>query len=92
MDTIPQIPNSWFQALAGAFAALFFWVYRRLDRKVENMTDDYVTRQELDNLFALHNSRVEAMHTQNSENFREMRLQLESVNTKLFDLSGRISK
>jgi hypothetical protein len=85
-----NVPQPWFNGLFAALATLAFWIYRKLDRKVEKIGGDYVTRKELNEMLALHNARVEKMHEDNTRNFSELRTQLEGVNTKLFDLSGRI--
>lgn len=92
MDALPQIPQGWVNGLFGAFGGLVFYLFRKIDRKVEKISGDYVTRKELNDLLAAHNARVEAMHAENTRNFSEVRLQLDGVNTKLFDLSGRIPK
>lgn len=91
MDTV-SVPQSWINGLIGMLGSLMFWTYRKLDRKVEKINDNYMTRKEIEELLAKRDLRVEQMHADNMTNFREQRSELQGINTKLFDLSGRIQK
>jgi glutamate synthase domain-containing protein 3 len=66
-----------------------------LEERVIEMAAIYVTRNDLAALEQKLDERAKevqaakaAMHLEDSNNFREMRLQLESVNSKLFQLAG----
>jgi hypothetical protein len=87
-----SIPQPWYNGLFTALAGLVFYIYRKLDRKVDKISGDYVTRKELTDAIALHNASVQQMHLDNTRNFAVMQNQLQSMNDKLFDLSGRIPK
>lgn len=89
MDNL-QVPQNWVNVLFAAVISICAWVYRRTDRKVEKIAATYVTRAEINDLLSAHNTRVEAMHADNTRNFSELRAQLEGVNTKLFELNGKV--
>jgi len=91
MDT-SNVPQSWVNGVFAAFVALCWWVYRKLDRKVEKISADYVTREDLAAAMDRHNIIVQTMHVDNARNFDNLRTELQGVNSKLFDLSGRLQK
>lgn len=98
MDT-PVIPQSWVDGLFALLLAGFWWMFRKHDKKIDDISANYVTRAELaaavdaiNAAQAARDERLDKMHEANLRNFSELRLQLGDVNTKLFDLSGRIPK
>lgn len=91
MDAV-QVPQGWVNALFTALVGLCLWIFRKVDRRVDKIEAAYVSRAEINALLDKHNARVEQMHTDNTRNFSEIRVQLEGVNTKLFELNGKISK
>lgn len=105
MDT-PVIPQGWIDTVFAALLGGTLWLFKKHDKKIDEaalaiaaMSDKYVTREELTKAVdainaaqAARDERLDKMHDANLRNFSEMRSQLENVNTKLFDLSGRIPK
>jgi len=103
MDALPQIPQGWVNGLFAAFGALVFWVYRKLDGKVEKISGEYATRKELVESEArimaaiqkssdLYTSAMQLMHSDNSRGMDGLRTELQLVNSKLFDLASRLPK
>lgn len=97
-DPIP-VPQSWLIYIAGAFGSLlagnFLYFRSKVDRMDERV-NNCITRDELAAIEARIEARAVAaenrtvtMHSDNTNNFRELRLQLESVNTKLFELAKK---
>ena len=93
------VPQSWIVALAGGawvgICGVVGYVVRKFDR-VEKRVSICITRDELAAIEAriearavAAETRVVTMHSDNSNNFREVRLQLESVNSKLFELAAK---
>lgn len=89
----------WLLGLLGTMILGTFAYFRRktdgLEERVIEMAAIYVTRNDLAALEQKLDERAKevqaakaAMHLEDSNNFREMRLQLESVNSKLFQLAG----
>jgi hypothetical protein len=90
----PPIPQSWLAYICSALVGVFWWIVRGYAKDLKTVKESYVTRKELAEALRvaeartlLFEERQLAMHTQNTANFRELRLQLESANTKLFDLA-----
>lgn len=101
MDALPQIPQSWVNGLFAALAGGVFWLFRKHDKKIDAISDSYVTRKELAETVAVvmaaiqeatkaHNAIMTVMHQDNSRNFDRLSTELIGVNTKLFDLASRI--
>lgn len=96
-DTIPILPQSWSGYLLGALVGLCLWIVRGFKADLKEMQTSqgkFMTREEIVSLLAASDARARenearqlTMHAQNTDNFREVRLQLESVNTKLFELA-----
>lgn len=107
MDALPQIPQSWFQYVAGAFAAFVFWVLRGALSDVKAIKGNYMTREEFTVALAAQRAefaaalqaretatgaRMDLMHKDNSENFREVRIALGTVGSQLFELAKSAAK
>lgn len=97
-EPIP-IPESWFFSAAGVIGTLLLGIFEYFRRKVDRLEvkqQNFISRDELAAIeiriearaLATEN-RSGAMHVENSNNFRELRLQLESVNSKLFELASK---
>lgn len=85
--------------VAGIFGSLltgnFLYFRSKVDR-LDERVNTCITRDELAAIEARIEARAMAsetrtvtMHSDNTNNFREVRLQLESVNTKLFELAKK---
>lgn len=97
-DPVP-IPQGWLTWAVGIFASLltgnFVYFLRKVD-KIDERMKAFVTREELAAIEARIDMRAQSaetrgvtMHSDNTNNFREVRLQLESVNSKLFELASK---
>lgn len=91
---IPAVPQGWLAYICGGLLGVLWWVVRGYAKDLKKVKESYVTKDELAAAIAaadartlLFEERQLAMHTQNTDNFRELRLQLESANTKLFELA-----
>lgn len=91
-------PNlvSWLLALLGTMIMGTIAYVRRKFDKFDERIGGCVTRAEMAALEAKIDARAaeaghrtDTNHAQNSDNFREVRLQLESVNSKLFELASK---
>lgn len=86
---------------AAVCAAIAAYLYRKVDTlevRVNKAHENFVTRADLLALegriearAGLAENRGTAQHADNTDNFREIRLQLESVGSKLFDLANKRS-
>jgi hypothetical protein len=92
------VPQTWLiPGFLGLLTSIFVYFRRKIDRTDERLQlieRTAVTHAELAEIMklsearaALADQRIELRHKENSDNFREMRLQLESVNSKLFELA-----
>ena len=89
-----NIPREWSTYLFGALVALLLWIARGFKADIKKIEGSYVTRKELAEAIAAADARAlqydirqNTQHASNTDNFREVRLQLESVNNKLFELA-----
>ena len=99
MNDPVQVPQNWLIWIAGTIAGLFsgnFMYFRRKFDRLGERVNACVTREELAAIEARIEARALAaenrtvtMHSDNTNHFREVRLQLESVNTKLFELAAK---
>lgn len=87
MDT--PIPQTWINGVLSALVGICMFFIRGYVKKVDTIGANYVTRAQLTETFAEHDKRVSAMHTDNTNNFRELRQQLDGINSKLFDLARK---
>lgn len=97
MEAMPLLPQTWAGYLLTALVGICLWVARGVKADVKELQTAQgktMTREEIAAQFKatedrtlLFEQRQLAMHTQNTDNFREVRLQLEAVNTKLFQLA-----
>lgn len=103
MDVLPQIPQGWVNGLFASLAGVALWLFRKHDKKLDAISDSYVTRKELADTVAVimaalqkandsHDAMVRLMHSDNSRNFDALRSELQGVNNKLFDLASRLPK
>ncbi len=77
-----------------SLCGVLWWIFRGYVRDVKALKEHAVTRKELADALAATDARALAetqrqlsMHTSTMESLREIRLQLEGVNSKLFDLA-----
>lgn len=97
-DPVP-IPQSWLVYAGGALFALFGGIFAYFRHKVDRLEERVnlcITREELAAIelriearAASAEARTGTMHSENTSNFRELRVQLEGVNSKLFDLASK---
>lgn len=80
LNPLDAAPQGWFNAILAALGALALWVvnmYRRrhetLEKRVSVVENTYVTRDSLARELQEARENVALFHTQNSENFRELR-------------------
>lgn len=88
----PTISQGWFNAIGTALIAVCLWVVRMYANKVnriEQREATYVTRNELEQALRHRDERLDAMHLENTGNFRELRMSLDNINTKLFNLASK---
>ena len=97
------VSQNWFLSAVSATLAMSAGIFEYFRRKVDDqekrlnkIPETYVTRADLTALearielrAAASENRSTAQHSDNTNNFRELRLQLESVNTKLFELAAK---
>lgn len=93
------IPQNWFYSAVSIISVLIVGIFEYFRRKVDGLAakqENFITRDELvgietriEDRARATETRSGAMHVENSDNFRELRLQLESVNTKLFELAAK---
>lgn len=83
-----------FGAVCAAIATYLYHKVDTLEVRVNKAHENFVTRADLLALegriearAGLAENRGTAQHSDNTDNFRELRLQLESVNKKLFDIA-----
>lgn len=95
-----QIPQSWLLGIIGTmYLGIVAYFRRKVDTvedRVNKMRETFVTRAELAELekridarAGIAETRGIAQHRENTDNFREIRLQLESSNTKLFEIAKK---
>lgn len=97
LENIPVMPQSWSGYLLTALVGVCLWIVKGFKSDMKEMKEaqsEFVTREEVSTLMKAADGRAKesearqlTMHGQNSDNFREVRLQLESVNNKLFELA-----
>lgn len=97
LENIPVLPQSWSSYLLTALVGLCLWIVKGFKSDMKEMKESqskFVTREEVSVLMAAVEARAResearqiTQHSQNTDNFREVRLQLESVNNKLFELA-----
>lgn len=96
----PNIPQSWLLGIISALVLGIGTYFRHkvevVDDRVNKLRETFVTRAELAALeqriearTAVAETRGIAQHKENTDNFREIRLQLESSNTKLFEIAKK---
>jgi hypothetical protein len=90
-DLLPKDISTY---VLGALLSLCLWIARGFSRDIKKIEGSYVTRKEVVELIAAADARAleydrrqNDQHRANTDNFREVRLQLESVNNKLFELA-----
>jgi len=86
--------KDWPTFALGTLVSLCLWIARGFARDLKKIEGSYMTRKEVVELIAAADARAleydrrhTTMHEANTDNFREVRLQLESVNNKLFELA-----
>lgn len=97
IGSIPLLPQSWSGYLLTALVGLCLWIARGMKSDMKELAiaqGKFMTREEVVALLLAAENRARdaderqaKQHEQNTDNFREVRLQLESANTKLFDLA-----
>ena len=105
MEQLPILPQSWFGYLTGAMVAFVLWVVRGYASDLKTVKEKYISREEFEKHLAklqaefsaalltrdtAAGARMDVMHSDNGRNFDRLAGCLDAVNTKLFDLSGRI--
>lgn len=83
-------PQSWVSGALALVLAAFGWAFKREVKRVDNIEErekSYVLREEMQAQLDKRDATLATMHSQNLENFRELRLQNETANGRLFDIA-----
>lgn len=87
-------PQGWFNTALGIAAAAAAWIVKRYAGKIDGLETrekNYATRVELEAALEKRDVQLAHMHQQNIDNFRELRLQNETANGRLFDIAKNLT-
>lgn len=87
---MPILPQSWSGYLMGALVGLCLWIVRQFKtdlKELQTASGNFMTRADVVVLVAAAEARQLEQHRENMDNFRELRLQNETMKDQLFKLA-----
>lgn len=85
----PEVQTNWLTYVLGILMALLAWVGEIYRRRVDDMKDDYVTRQELKEFIAETRHDREKMHDANIDRLDIIHNDMNRVHERIDDLARR---